>query len=189
MTKAKAAKPAKYGAILAIDPAQGSTGMALRLTAPFLAVPPERGRLAAPTWTYGGKVVDDAGWADDLATYLYDKMPEGRLGLVVEDSAYRSLTIARSIGQAIGAVRFALGALNLLSASDEVLKVTPKVWRSWAMPAVAAGIGRDQWKEEARFAVLGLYGQHDPTKDADIAEATLLLDYACVQQRKWWRGE
>lgn len=179
---------AKYGAILAIDPAQGSTGMSLRLTAPFAAVPPERGRLAAPTWTYGGKVVDDSGWADDLCTYLHDKLPTGRIGLVVEDSAYRSLTIARSIGQAIGSVRFALHAMNLLDVGHEPLKVTPKVWRSWAMPAVGSGIGRDQWKEEARFAVLGLYGMHDPTKDADIAESTLLLDYACVQARKWWKG-
>jgi hypothetical protein len=186
----KKSKPALYSAILAIDPAQGGTGMALRPTAPFVAVPPERHRLGAPTWTFGGRVVDNPDWADDLAAYCHEHLPaDARLGLVMEDCAFRSLTIARSIGQAIGSVRFALRALNLVAPGDDPVKVTPKVWRKWAMPAVAPGVGRDQWKEEARFAVLGLYGMHDPTKDADIAEATLLLDYACCVKRAWWAGK
>lgn len=170
-----------------MDPAQGSSGLSLRLTATFADVPPQRGRLAAPNWTFQTRPVHDSGWADDLATFCHKHMPGGKLGLVVEDCSYRSLIIARSIGQAIGAVRFGLHSMNLLDASEDPLKCVPAHWRKWSMPAVAAK-GRQELKEAARETVRALYGLDDKSKDADVAEATLLLDYACCEKGKWYRG-
>lgn len=184
-----------YSAVLALDPAGvNPSGLALRLTRSFADVAPKRGRLPAPQWTWNGRVVGCTDWADSLAEFTFQHLARGeRLGLVVEQCAYRSYAIARSIGQAVGAVRFGLKALNLLDDPDgsSILRVTPKVWRDWAMPAVkptgSQTERRRKWKDAARGAVLGLYGIEDDSADADTAEAILQLDWACVQKPRFWK--
>lgn len=169
----------KYSAIVTLDPAGvKDSGVAVRLTAPLRDV--TLSRLRFPDFTYQGWIFEP-GFHDDLTEYLARNTgKDQKVLLVVENSAYGSFTISRSIGRAIGCLEGNLHYCNMGDASATEY-LSPKTWRRLAMPGVSV-TGRDAWKAAAVEAVAGRYGQ---ATGVDLAEAILLNDAVVMSPKLW----
>lgn len=177
----------KMKAIIALDPAGvQDSGIAVRLTAP-LPEKPLRGKLRTPDWEYQGSIWNDVMF-DDLGVWLAKYV--GRTGpvlLAIEDCAFRSLKIARSIGTAIGALRGFLVGTGWVPTDQKTLMVTPGRYREYVFRG-GGGVpkGRDNQKAAAIQLVQQLYGHGDQLQ-ADLAEAILLNDFVVGACPKEWQ--
>lgn len=179
----------KYDAILSLDPAGSQNcGLALRGTSGLEGA--ARGKLRPPAW-YADASVWDPPVHDQLAEELMALVPKGgRVLLVAENAAYKSMIIARSLGKCIGAVQVTLLSLNVWSTPDTQY-ITPSAWRRDMLPAAVKDIGeitnaqkrRAYYKEAAIRAVAGLYGIE--TGD-NAAEAILLNDHVVLSRKDLW---
>lgn len=174
-------------AILALDPAgAGDSGIAVRLTA-TLPQAPKRGKLTCPDFLYQGSIWNDVLF-DELGVFLAKHV--GRTGpilMVAEDAAFGSMSIARSIGTAIGAMRSFLVGTGWMPSDQKPLMVSPAKWRRHAFP-VDAPKGRAAQKEAAVTLVSQLYGVGDERRpQCDLAEAVLICDYATCAAREDWQ--
>ena len=173
--------PFKYAAIVSLDPSgAGRSGIAVRLTA-TLQANPGLDKLRAPDYVTSCDVWEPAAH-DELTEYLFRYVGEGqRALLVVEDAAYRSFKIARSLGTAIGSIKSTLVYCNL-SRVDDIKFIAPKSWRTFAMPGVKAA-DRDDWKAQA---VATVDARYDLKLDDNAAEAVLINDATVIGRKEWW---
>jgi hypothetical protein len=169
----------KYSAIVSLDPAGvKDSGVAVRLTSSLRNV--SLSRLRFPDFTYQGWIFEP-GFHDDLTEYLARNTgKDQKVLLVVENSAYRSFTIARSIGRAIGCLEGNLHYCNMGDASKTEY-LAPKTWRRLSMPGVQVS-GRDEWKRAAVDIVAKRYGE---VVGSDLAEAVLINDAAVMSPKMW----
>lgn len=169
----------KYSAIVTLDPAGvKDSGVAVRLTSSLRDV--TLSRLRFPDFTYQGWIFEP-GFHDDLTEYLARNTgKDQKVLLVVENSAYGSFTISRSIGRAIGCLEGNLHYCNMGDASQTEY-MAPKTWRRLAMPNQICS-GRDEWKAAAVATVESRYRQ---TVGSDLAEAVLLNDAVAMSPKLW----
>lgn len=169
----------KYSAIVTLDPAGvKDSGVAVRLTSSLRDVSLKR--LRYPDFTYQGWIFVP-GFHDDLTEYLARHTGAGQeVLLVVENSVYRSLTISRSIGRAIGCLEGNLHYCGMGNAKNTEY-MAPKTWRKKSMPGVEVA-GRDALKQAAIDTVRERYGQD---VGPDLAEAVLLNDAVVMSPKLW----
>ncbi len=169
----------KYSAIVSLDPAGvKDSGVAVRLTSSLRDV--SLSRLRFPDFCYAGWIFEP-GFHDDLTEYLArNTAKDQKVLLVVENSAYGSFTISRSIGRAIGCLEGNLHYCNIGNAKDTEY-MAPKTWRRLSMPGVVVK-GRDEWKAAAVATVLKRYRQE---VGSDLAEAVLLNDAVAMTPKLW----
>lgn len=169
----------RYSAIVSLDPAGvKDSGVAVRLTSSLRDV--TLSRLRFPDFCYQGWVFEPS-FHDDLTEYLARNTgKDQQVLLVVENSAYGSFTISRSIGRAIGCLEGNLHYCNIGSAKDTEY-MAPKTWRRLSMPGVMVK-GRDLWKQVAVDTIQTRYGQ---TVESDLAEAILLNDAVAMTPKLW----
>jgi hypothetical protein len=173
--------PFTYAAVVSLDPSgSGISGVSVRLTSTLQALPP-LDKLRAPDFVLGGDVWEPM-FHDQITEYLFRYVGEGqRALLVVEDAAYRSYKIARSLGTAIGSIKSSLVYCNL-ARPDDVKFIAPKSWRTLSMPGVKCA-DRDAWKQAAIDTVKERY---DLTLDDNAAESVLINDAVAVGRKDWW---
>lgn len=178
MGKTKARCPYQVAAIISLDPAGvGPSGVAVRLTATLGAA--SRLTLRYPDFVYEGNVFEPA-FHDALSVYLADNVPQGhRALLAVEDSAYRSYSVARHIGRGIGCLEGLLHDLNVAAPVDTQY-FTPKVWRTGVG---IKGAKREDLKLAARTYVSEWYEQD---VGEDLAESVAINDFVCLNRSKLW---
>lgn len=169
----------KYSAIVTLDPAGvKDSGVAVRLTKTLTDA--SLNRLRFPDFCWSGWIMEP-GFHDELTEYLARHTGAGQqILLVVEDSAYRSYTIARSIGKAIGAVEQNLHYCNMADPKNTEF-MAPKTWRRKSMPDVDV-TGRDEWKAEAVKTIERRYNQQ---VNDNLAEAVLLNDAVVMTPKMW----
>lgn len=178
MAKPKVTSPYQVAAILSLDPAGvGPSGVAVRTTATLGAA--TRLTLRYPDFTYEGNIFETS-LHDDLAVFLASVVPAGhRVLFVTEDSVFRSMTVARHIGRAIGCLEGLLVDLNLAHPRNTVY-VKAGAWRK--------GIGlrgkkRDELKLAARTYVDEWYQQG---VGEDLAESVGINDHVCLNLPELW---
>jgi hypothetical protein len=177
--------PWRVKALIALDPAGSSdSGLAVRLTG-TLPSRPKRGKLTAPEFEYQGSVWNDC-FFDDLGVFLARRVGRtGQVRLICEDSVFRSLTIARSIGTAIGAVRSFLVGCGWCPCDEKPLMIRPDEFRKHHFPLDTPKF-RDEQKAAAIDRVQHLYG-HGGNLSDDLAEAILMLDYVTTEMTGEWQ--
>jgi hypothetical protein len=187
-----ARKPPKtrhpIAAIVTLDPAGvGPSGVAVRLTSTLDSVTVLN--LRYPDYVYQGPVFNNV-FLDELTAYLMANVPaDKKVLLVVEDSVYRSYTVARHIGRGIGCIQNTLMATNMLVDPADSLYVTPSMWRSVLTTHIrkqgGTGLpkGRDNLKAAAVEYVAARYKQD---VESDLAEAVVMNDYIVHARKNEW---
>jgi len=186
----------KAKAIITFDPAASNDcGIALRFTTALMQ--PQRGKLPAPDWTYGGSVWNTA-MHDELGIVLAKGTKKNgglvrgdKVAFVIDPTAY-GVIIAKSLGQSIGAIRALLNYLNVLDEKQKPLEVYGVTWRKSELPAIFAEAkllskpaARARWKSAANEAMAALY--NIDTENDNLSEAVLLNDHVVLHKPEFWR--
>jgi hypothetical protein len=143
--------------------------------------------MRAPTFTYEGDVFNPY-MHDDLCEWLFRNTSgtQGCVLLVAERSVWRSLTIAASIGRAIGAIESTLAYTGFVDPA-KTARMAPVTWRARAMPGVKCS-SRVEWKAAAVRTVNERYKMSLGDANDNVAEAILIND-ATVMTPTMWRGK
>jgi hypothetical protein len=155
-------------AVLALDPAAvGPCGLAGRILTQLPTA-----RVTEPAFKYEGSVFNNRMY-DDLCVWLCDEKVE-QVVLGCESTAYRSLTIARHLGRAQGAIEAILIACNFIE-PHSCVQVPASRWRKHCFGRNAPA----KRVEQKQAAIDYVRTKYTLEAGPDLSEAIGLLDYLC----------